>query len=216
MYELLYWKKFWNLRHVALFALYIFCSIEAWHKWQLIGPIKLRKVRFQLQKKLRQSTSKGNEFSARVSVSETSCPDFRKTLRKSLQTHCNDQIMWTVKRFSNKTNQQLRLNQRRDFWNVLHDTGLHAAYLMKIRRKFSKLPAINLVGLHCNFHSWNYNRKNSTVDNNTITIFLFWFFNFSPYVITVFQIASYPKLMLVSKLYWKRSKFASIVKLITP
>ena len=49
----------------------------------------MRKVRFQHQRKLRQSTSKGNEFSARVSVSEISCPDFRKTLRKSLQMHCN-------------------------------------------------------------------------------------------------------------------------------
>ena len=48
----------------------------------------MRKVRFQLQRKLRQSTSKGNEFSARVSVSEILCPDFRKTLRKSLQMHC--------------------------------------------------------------------------------------------------------------------------------
>ena len=45
---------------------------------------KLRKVRFQLQTKLRQSTSKGKEFSARVSVYEIWCPDFRKTLRKSL------------------------------------------------------------------------------------------------------------------------------------
>ena len=54
---------------------------------------KLRKVRFQLQRKLRQWTSKGNEFSARVSVSEISCPDFRKTLRKSLQMHCNVRTM---------------------------------------------------------------------------------------------------------------------------
>ena len=51
---------------------------------------KLRKVRFQLQSKLRQSTSKGNEFSARVSVTEISCLDIRKTLRKSWQMHCNE------------------------------------------------------------------------------------------------------------------------------
>ena len=50
----------------------------------------MRKVRFQLQRKLRQSTSKGNEFSARVPVSEISCPHFRKTLRKGLQMNCND------------------------------------------------------------------------------------------------------------------------------
>ena len=55
---------------------------------------KLRKVRFQLQRKLRQSTSKGNEFSARVSVSEISCPDFLKTLRKSLPMHCNVPCFW--------------------------------------------------------------------------------------------------------------------------
>ena len=56
----------------------------------------MRKVRFQLQRKLRQSTSKGNEFSARVSVSEISGPDFRKTLRKSLQMHCNAGKSWCL------------------------------------------------------------------------------------------------------------------------
>ena len=59
-----------------------------------LGPLtcqdtKLRKLRFQLQRKLRQSATKGNEFSARVSVSKISCPDFRKTLRKSLQMYFN-------------------------------------------------------------------------------------------------------------------------------
>ena len=41
MYELFYRIKFENLRHVALFAFYIIGPIEAWHKWQLIGPINL-------------------------------------------------------------------------------------------------------------------------------------------------------------------------------
>ena len=41
VYELLYWIKFKNMRHFALFALYIIVPIEAWHKWQLIGPINL-------------------------------------------------------------------------------------------------------------------------------------------------------------------------------
>ena len=30
-----------EMRHVALFAPYIVGPIEAWHKWQLIGPINL-------------------------------------------------------------------------------------------------------------------------------------------------------------------------------
>ena len=34
-------NTFWNLRHIALFPLHIFGPIEAWHKWQLIGPINL-------------------------------------------------------------------------------------------------------------------------------------------------------------------------------
>ena len=59
--------------------------------------------RFLLQSKLRQSTSKGNEFSARVSVSEISCPDFRKTLRKSLQMHCNVRSASDIKEISYMT-----------------------------------------------------------------------------------------------------------------
>ena len=79
--------------HSALFALFINGAIKAKYKYQL-APLtcqdtNLRKVRFQIQRKLRQSTSKGNEFSARVSVSEISRPHFRKLLRKSLQMHCD-------------------------------------------------------------------------------------------------------------------------------
>ena len=78
-----------GVRHIELFAIYKIGPIKAWHKWQLLTDTKLRKVRFQLQRKLRQSTSKGNEFSARVSVSEILCPDFRNTLRKGLPMHYN-------------------------------------------------------------------------------------------------------------------------------
>ena len=60
------------------------------HKSRLFSEsedTKLRRGRFQLQRKLKQSTSKGNEFSARVSFSKISCPNFRKTLRKGLRMH---------------------------------------------------------------------------------------------------------------------------------
>ena len=82
----------------------------------------MRKVRFQHQRKLRQSTSKGNDFSARVSVSEISCPDFRKTLRKSLQMHCN--VI---------TNNDLLSNKRKETELERHQTSnLELKYEVKV------------------------------------------------------------------------------------